>query len=78
MERSERRHRNEVIKARVRNRALNVNHMDREWVTPRWVGRTASIHWTCDCLTCKKARMYDAREQRQRERLIWEHLQSDG
>lgn len=56
MNRAERRHQAERIKARTLYRGAIVNHMDRESLTPAWVGRTAAVHWTCMCRMCRAAK----------------------
>jgi hypothetical protein len=52
VKRAERRHQTERIKERVKNRALHASRMDRQHVTPAWIGKTAAMHWTCPCGMC--------------------------
>jgi hypothetical protein len=53
MSRAERRHETERIKAKTRQRGLTQLHMKPEEITPRWVGKSAAMHWTCMCCMCK-------------------------
>ena len=52
MNRSERRHEDQKAKARVVRKALTTTSMTRDEITPKWVGITAAMHFTCACWMC--------------------------
>lgn len=53
------RHHAERVKAHVRSSYYNANAWDREWQTPRIVGKTARTKHPCSCMGCGHARYWE-------------------
>ena len=49
--RAERLNHDRRVKAKTMRKAKALGIKD---ITPKWVGRTASVHWTCACFMCTK------------------------